>query len=60
MKWTDSDNLAARDARVIGGPNAGYLIPVAFRGGVYRHPDVTNLTGYIFDPDEWVFRWNGS
>lgn len=60
MRWTDSDNLRARDAAVVGGPSAGLLVAVNERGdnGVYRYPDVIDLSGYTFDPDSWEFRWS--
>jgi hypothetical protein len=57
MRWTDSDNLKSRDALIVDGPQAGLLIPVAEkRTGEFRHPDVTDLSGYVFNAQDWTFQ----
>lgn len=55
MRWTDSDNLRSRDALVIGGPSDGLRVAVREQSGRYRYPDVLDLSGYVFDPERWVF-----
>lgn len=59
MKWTDSDNLHAREAAVVGGPNEGLRVAVRLQGDRFRHPDVVDMTGYLFDEATWRFYWTG-
>ena len=57
LRWTDADNLGAREARIVGGPCDGLRVAVRFQPGRgYRYPDVFDLGGYEFDPDAWAFR----
>lgn len=55
MRWTDSDNLRGREARVSGGRYDGMIVVVNRRAGEYRYPDVLDLSGYTFDPERWEF-----
>jgi L-fucose isomerase-like protein len=58
MQWTDSDNLRGREALVIGGPSAGMRVVVNDSAKGLRYPDVLDLGGYVFDREEWVFRYD--
>lgn len=58
-RWTDSDNLNAREALVMGGPLDGLRIMVNETKGAYRWPDVFDLTGYRFHPSVWAFTPTG-
>lgn len=59
MRWRDSDNLNGREALAIGGPLDGLRVVVNRSGGHFRHVDLAGLRGYEFDPDAWVFVWEG-
>jgi hypothetical protein len=55
--WPDSDRHRAREARVVGGPRNGLLVPVKEKDGVFVYADVMDLSPYIFDPEAWEFRY---
>ena len=58
MRWTDSDNLRARDALVVGGPLDGLIVAVSDSPKGLRYPDVIDLTHYRLDTHEWILVWN--
>lgn len=60
IRWTDSDNLRSREAAVVGGPNHGLVIAVANGSKGQRFPDVFDMTGYVFDPEAWAFKFTSS
>lgn len=55
MRWTSSDALNARDARVIGGEYDGLFVAVSEGKKGLRYPDVFDLSGYDFDRKSWAF-----
>ncbi len=55
MRWTDSDNLRARDALVIGGPQDGLRISVHDGVKGLRYPDVFDMSSYVFDRETWTW-----
>jgi hypothetical protein len=54
------DKHRTREARVVGGPNDGLLVPVKERQGDFVYSDVVNFSHYSFDPDAWEFRYTPS
>jgi hypothetical protein len=55
-----SDKHRTREARVVGGPNDGLLVPVKERDGDFAYPDVMDVSHYSFDPEAWEFRFTPS
>ena len=53
----DRDKHGARQARVVGGPNNGLLVPVTEKDGEFDFPDVMDFAPYTFDPEAWEFRY---
>jgi hypothetical protein len=51
------DKHRTRDARVVGGPNDGLMVPVKEREGDLVYSDVVDFSHYSFDPDAWEFRY---
>jgi hypothetical protein len=60
MKWTNGDVLHAREAMVVGGPLDGLRVAVRHdpERNEYRHPDVVDLSAYIFNPESWQFEFD--
>ena len=55
------EQYPTRNARVVGGPNSGLLVPVTDKGdGDYEFTDVLDVAPYTFDPDAWEFRYTPS
>jgi hypothetical protein len=54
------DKHRTRDARVVGGPNNGLLVPVKEREGDFVYSDVVDFSHYSFDPEAWEFRYTPS
>ena len=53
----DSKKDRTRDARVVGGPHNGLLVPVKEKDGDFVYSQVMDLTQYTFDPQAWEFRY---
>jgi hypothetical protein len=51
LRRGESKEHRAREARVVGGPNNGLLIPVRERDGDFAYSDLMDLSQYIFDPE---------
>jgi hypothetical protein len=51
------DKHRTREARVVGGPNDGLLVPVKEREGDFVYSDVVDFSRYSFDPEAWEFRY---
>jgi hypothetical protein len=50
-----------RDARVVGGPHNGLLVPVKKKDdGDFVYPEVMDFEPYTFDPEAWEFRYTPS
>jgi len=60
LRRRDSDKHRTREARVVGGPNDGLLVPVKERQGDFVYSDAVNFSHYSFDPDAWEFRYTPS
>jgi hypothetical protein len=58
LRRGESREHRAREARVVGGPNNGLLIPVKERDGDFVYSDLMDLSQYIFDPEAWEFRYS--
>jgi hypothetical protein len=56
----NSDKNRAREARVVGGPNDGLLVPVKERDGDFVYSDVMEFSHYSFDSEAWEFRYTPS
>jgi hypothetical protein len=54
------DEHHAREARVVGGPHNGLLVPVKEKDGDFVHPDVMDFEPYTFDSAAWEFRYRPS
>jgi len=51
------DEHRTRDARVVGGPHNGLLVPVKEKDGDFVYSDVMDFSRYVFDPEAWEFRY---
>jgi hypothetical protein len=51
LRWRDCDKHHAREARVVGGPHNGPLVPVKEKRRRLRHPDVMDFEPCTFDPE---------
>jgi hypothetical protein len=51
------DSHRTREARVVGGPNNGLLVPVKEKDGDFVYSDLIDFTDYSFDPAAWEFRY---
>jgi hypothetical protein len=60
LRRRDSDKHRTREARVVGGPNNGLLVPVKEREGDFVYSDVVDFSHYSFDPEAWEFRYTPS
>jgi hypothetical protein len=60
LRRRNSDRHRTRDARVVGGPNNGVLVPVKEKDGDFVYSDVIDFTHYSFDPEAWEFRYTPS
>ena len=60
LRWRDRDKHRARDARVVGGPHNGLLVPVKEKDGDFDYPDVMDFEPYTFDSEAWEFRYTPS
>jgi hypothetical protein len=58
--WRARGKQRARDARVVGGPDNGLLVPVKEKDGEFDYPDVMDFAPYTFDPAAWEFRYTPS
>jgi nucleotide-binding universal stress UspA family protein len=56
----DPSRHRARDARLVGGPHNGLLVPVKEKNGDFVYSDAMDLTQYSFDPEAWEFRYTPS
>jgi hypothetical protein len=56
-RWLNRKQDRPRDARVVGGPHNGLLVPVQEKDGDFDFPDVMDFEPYTFDPDAWEFRY---
>jgi nucleotide-binding universal stress UspA family protein len=56
----DRNKNRARDARVVGGPQNGLLVPVKEKNGDFVYSDGMDFSHYSFDPDAWEFRYTTS
>jgi len=55
LRWRDRDKHRAREARVVGGPHNGLLVPVKEKDGDFVYPDLMDFERYTFDPGAWEF-----
>jgi hypothetical protein len=60
LRRRDGDKHRTREARVVGGPNNGVLVPVKEKDGDFVYSDVIDFTHYSFDPEAWEFRYTPS
>ena len=62
LRWRQRDKQRTRDARVVGGPHNGLLVPVTAKGGDFVFPEVMDVdfSHYTFDPEAWEFRYTPS
>jgi hypothetical protein len=60
LRRRDSGKHHAREARVVGGPNNGLLVPVKEEDGDFVYSDVMDFAQYVFDPEAWEFRYTPS
>jgi hypothetical protein len=60
LRWRNSDKHRTREARVVGGPNNGLLVPVKEKDGDFVYSDLMDFSHYIFDPEAWEFRYTPS
>jgi hypothetical protein len=60
LRRRNSDQHRTREARVVGGPNNGVLVPVKEKDGDFVYSDVIDFTHYSFDPEAWEFRYTPS
>jgi hypothetical protein len=60
LRRRDRDKHHAREARVVGGPHNGLLVPVEEKDGDFVYPDVMDFEPYTFDPEAWEFRYTPS
>jgi hypothetical protein len=60
LRWRDRDKHRTREARVVGGPNNGLLVPVKEKDGDFVYSDVMDFSHYSFDPEAWEFRYTPS
>jgi len=60
LRRRDRDEHHAREARVVGGPHNGLLVPVKEKDGDFVYPDVMDFGPYTFDPEAWEFRYTPS
>jgi hypothetical protein len=60
LRRRNSDKHRTREARVVGGPNNGVLVPVKEKDGDFVYSDVIDFTHYSFDPEAWEFRYTPS
>jgi len=60
LRRQGSDKHRTREARVVGGPNNGLLVPVKEREGDFVYSDVMDFSHYSFDPEAWEFRYTPS
>jgi len=57
LRRRNSDKHRPREARVVGGPNDGLLVPVKEGDGDSAYPDVMDVSQYSFDPEAWEFQY---
>lgn len=60
LRLRNSDKHRIREARVVGGPNNGLLVPVKEKDGDFVYSDVMDFSRYTFDPEAWEFRYTPS
>jgi hypothetical protein len=60
LRRRDRDKDQAREARVVGGPHNGLLVPVKEKDGDFVFPDVMDFEPYTFDAEAWEFRYTPS
>jgi hypothetical protein len=60
LRRRDSEKQRTREARVVGGPHNGLLIPVKERDGDFVYSDVMDFSHYSFDAEAWEFRYTPS
>jgi hypothetical protein len=60
MRRRNRHKQHVREARVVGGPHNGLLVPVKETDGDFVYPDVLEFEPYTFDPEAWEFRYTPS
>jgi len=60
LRRRNSDKHRTREARVVGGPNNGLLVPVQKKDDDFVYSDVMDFSNYSFDPEAWEFRYTPS
>jgi hypothetical protein len=53
----NNDKHRTREARIVGGPNDGLLVPVKERDGDFVYSEVMDFSKYSFDPEAWEFQY---
>jgi hypothetical protein len=59
LRRKQRDKHPTREARVVGGPHNGLLVPVTEKDGDFVFPEVMDfdISHYTFDPEAWEFRY---